>query len=240
MWSEKNINAFLAVFFCLLVLGFLFHQSPTFAGSLPGHGLGIVGSIMILMTLIYPFRKRILKKKGRQNPLNTHVTYGLLGPSLVVVHSAHKFSSLIGILVFLSLVLVVFSGVVGRYLYKKVNRSLREQKRDQKFMKARIENRKEEMTAACKVDGAADEAETTIESDVSEAYSQEQMLENCGEWLDEVRTLAEIEYATRFFDRLKTVFSRWLRIHYVISGLLFALMIVHVMTTIYYGLRWVP
>ena len=239
MWSEKNINAFLAVFFCLLVLGFLFHQSQTFAGSLLGHGLGIIGSIMILMTLIYPFRKRILKKKGRQNPLNSHVTYGLLGPSLVVIHSAHKFSSLIGILVFLSLVLVVFSGIVGRYLYKKVNRSLREQKRDQKLMKARIENRKQEMVAACKTDETADKSETDQAGD-AEAYSQEQMLEKCGEWLDEVRTLAEIEYATRFFDRLKTVFSRWIRIHYVISGLLFALMIVHVMTTIYYGLRWMP
>jgi hypothetical protein len=237
MWSEKNINAFLAVFFCLLVLGFLFHQSQTFAGSLLGHGLGIIGSIMILMTLIYPFRKRVLKKKGRQNPLNSHVTYGLLGPSLVVMHSAHKFSSLIGILVFLSLVLVVFSGIVGRYLYKKVNRSLREQKRDQKLMKARIENRKQEIMAACKTDEAADESETNTAGDY-EAYSHEEMMEKCGDWLDEVRTLAEIEYATRFFDRLKTVFSRWIRIHYVISGLLFVLMIVHVMTTIYYGLRW--
>ena len=239
MWSEKNINAFLAVFFILLVLGFLFHQSQTFAGSLLGHGLGIVGSIMILMTLIYPFRKRILKKKGRQNSLNSHVTYGLLGPSLVVIHSAHKFSSLIGILVFLSLVLLVFSGIVGRYLYKKVNRSLREQKRDQKLMKARIENRKQEMVTACKTDEAEDESDKDTAGD-SEAYSYEEMMEKCGDWLDEVRTLAELEYATRFFDRLKTVFSRWIRIHYAISGLLFALMIVHVMTTIYYGLRWMP
>lgn len=239
MWSEKNINAFLAAFFFLLVLGFLFHQNQTFAGSLLGHGLGIIGSIMILMTLIYPFRKRILKKKGRQNSLNSHVTYGLLGPCLVVIHSAHKFSSPIGILVFLSLVLVVFSGIVGRYLFKQVNRSLREQKRDQKLMKARIENRKQEMMAACKVDEAADEAETILSSDTSEGYSQEKMMEKCGEWLDEVRTLAEIEYATRFFDRLKIVFSRWIRIHYVISGLLFALMIVHIVTTLYYGLRWV-
>src|SRR6056297_4015905 len=157
MWSEKNINAFLAAFFFLLVLGFLFHQSQTFAGSLLGHGLGIIGSILILMTLIYPFRKRILKKKGRQNPLNRHVTYGLIGPSLVVIHSAHKFSSPIGILVFLSLVLVVFSGIVGRYLFKQVNRSLREQKRDQKLIKARIENRKKEMHTDCKADATVDE-----------------------------------------------------------------------------------
>jgi len=75
---------------------------------------------------------------------------------------------------------------------------------------------------------------------ISKADFEEKMMEKCGEWLDEVRTLAEIEYATRFFDRLKTVFSRWIRIHYAISGLLFALMIVHVMTTVYYGLRWLP
>lgn len=152
MWQERNINAYLAVFFAVLVMGFLVHQDPAFAGSALGHFLGIIGTVLILMTLIYPFRKRVLKKKGKQNPLNSHITYGLLGPSLVVIHSGHKLESLVGILIFLSMVLVVLSGIVGRFLFKKVNRSFKEQKQDHKLLKDRIESRKQELFASCRAD----------------------------------------------------------------------------------------
>lgn len=241
MWNEKNINAFLAFFFGLLVIGFLFHQSRTFAGSAPGHALGIAGTILILMTLIYPFRKRILKKKGKQNPLNSHISYGLIGPSLVVVHSAHKFSSLVGILVFVSLVLVVFSGIVGRYLFKKVNRSLREQKRDHRLLQDRIESRKNEMLAACMLSEEETHEQTDVPQQTPEHWEvRSDMTAACEQWLDEVRALAETEYSMQFFDRLNVLFSRWIRIHYWISGVLFALIGVHVITTLYYGLRWLP
>lgn len=228
MWPERNINAYLAVFFVILVMGFLVHQDPTFAGSALGHALGIIGGIFILMTLIYPFRKQVLKKKGKQNPLNSHIAYGLIGASLVVIHSGHKLESLIGILIFLSLVLVVLSGIVGRFLFKKVNRSLKEQKRDHKLLKERIERRKQDLFAACSVDSPDEEA------------AEDMVIDECRQWLDEIRAFADKEYNMKFFDRLKTLFTRWIWVHYIISAILFALLIVHVMTTLYYGLRWLP
>lgn len=229
MGSEKNINSYLAVFFGVLVLGLLVHQDRTFAGSALGHGLGIAGGILILMTLIYPFRKRILKKKGKQNPINSHITYGVAGASLAVIHSAHKLESLIGILIFLSLVTVILSGIVGRYLFKTVNRSLKQQKRDNKLLQNRIENRQKELRNALNADetsGAWQEADLP------------EMTDDWGRWLGEIHALAETEYNMKFFDRLKALFTKWLRIHYAISALLFALVIVHVITTLYYGLRW--
>ena len=241
MWQERNINAYLAVFFAVLVMGFLVHQDPEFAGSAPGHFLGIIGTVLILMTLIYPFRKRVLKKKGKQNPLNSHITYGLIGPSLVVIHSGHKLESLIGILIFLSLVLVVLSGIVGRFLFKKVNRSLKEQKQDHKLLKDRIERRKQELFAACSVDYSNGNAVGESVGRESSAFSPPpDLMDECSHWLDELRAFAEKEYNMRFFDRLKTLFTQWIKIHYVISGFLFALLIVHVITTLYYGLRWLP
>ena len=241
MWQERNINAYLAVFFVVLVMGFLVHQDPAFAGSALGHLLGIIGSILILMTLIYPFRKRVLKKKGKQNPLNSHIAYGLVGPSLVVIHSGHKLESLIGILIFLSLVLVVLSGIVGRFLFKKVNRSLKEQKQDQKILKDRIGRRKQELFAACRVDYSDGDAIGKLADRNPTLWSPApDLMDECSLWLDEVRALAEKEYNLRFFDRLKKLFTKWTWVHYVISGFLFALLIVHVITTIYYGLRWLP
>lgn len=236
MWNEKNINIFLVVFFALLVLGFLFHQSPDFPGSALGHSLGIIGGIFMLMTLIYPFRKRILKKKGKQNPITRHIAYGLIGSSLVVIHSAHKVSSLIGILIFLSVVLVVLSGIAGYYLFKRVNISLKEHKRDQELLKTRIKSRKQELFAACTLENTAD----ISNSEPSLWTSSSGVRDECERWLEEVRAIAEKEYAMKFFDRLKALFTKWLNIHHAFAGLLFALMIVHVLTTIYYGLRWLP
>lgn len=241
MWQERNINAYLAVFFVILVMGFLVHQDPTFAGSALGHALGIIGGIFILMTLMYPFRKQVLKKKGKQNPLNSHIAYGLVGASLVVIHSGHKLESLIGILIFLSLVLVVLSGIVGRFLFKKVNRSLKEQKRDHKLLKERIERRKHDLFAACRVDSSDEYAVKDMAGSEPSALSPApDLIDECSQWLDEIRSFAETEYNMKFFDRLKTLFTRWIWIHYIISALLFALLIVHVMTTLYYGLRWLP
>lgn len=241
MWQERNINAYLAVFFAVLVMGFLVHQDPAFAGSALGHFLGIIGTVLILMTLIYPFRKRVLKKKGKKNPLNSHITYGLVGPSLVIIHSGHKLDSLIGILIFLSLVLVVLSGIVGRFLFKKVNRSLKEQKQDHKLLKERIEGRKQDLFAACRADYSNGEAiGESVGREPSAFSAPPDLVDECSHWLDEVRAFAEKEYNMRFFDRLKTIFTKWIKAHYAISGFLFALLVVHVITTLYYGLRWLP
>ncbi|MFW6053056.1 MAG: hypothetical protein ACOC8I_04020 [Desulfosalsimonas sp.] len=210
MLTSKNIHALMAGFFVFLVLSMVYHRDPVFAGSALGHGIGIAGTILILMTLVYPFRKRIMKRKGRQNPLNTHITYGLVGPSLVVIHSAHKYESIIGSLLFLALLVVVLSGIIGRFLYRMVNRSVREQKADLKLMKTRFDGRNYES---------------------KEHYNR---------LLEEAGTIAELEYAVRFFDRLKRMFSWWIQAHYLLSGFLFALIIVHVLTVLYYGLRWLP
>ena len=235
MQNERRINAYLAFFFILLLTGFLFHQDRAFPGSALGHSLGIIGSIFMLMSLIYPFRKRILKKKGRQNPLSRHIAYGLIGSSLVVIHSAHEVSSLIGILIFLSVVLVVLSGIAGYFFFKKVNRSLKEQKKDCELLKKHVRSRRQELMAACRIDDPRNL--NRLRPRVLAGLSER---DECERWLEELRVLAEKEYSIRFFDRLKVLFSRWFNIHYAFSVFLFALLIVHVLTTIYYGLRWLP
>lgn len=229
MWVERNINAWLAGFFVLLVLGMVYHRDPAFAGSALGHGIGIAGTVFIVMTLIYPFRKRVLKKKGKKNPLQSHIAYGLIGPSLVVIHSAHKFTGIIGTLIFLVLLIVVISGIIGRFLYRKVNRSLREQKGDLKLLITRFGKRRNEIGDACEISDAS----TDTEGEYSEYLETE-----CALWADEAGAIADLEYTITFFDRLKRMFSYWIRVHYWLTAFLFALIAVHVTTTFYYGLRW--
>jgi hypothetical protein len=95
-------------------------------GSLVGHALGFVGFLMMLSTeILYSLRKRLPRfTRGRMSTwLQWHIFTGLVGPYLVLLHSAWKFNGLAGILTLATLVVVV-SGLVGRYIYTAIPRSL--------------------------------------------------------------------------------------------------------------------
>lgn len=242
MLNEKNITALLAGFFVILSLGFLVHQSPTFAGSLVGHLIGIMGTVVMIMALIYPFRKRILKKRGKENPLNSHIHYGLIGPSLVVFHSAHKFSSLIGLLCLLLLLLVVLSGIVGKILFRKVNRTLKEQEADLQFLKTAFVQQKTE-AEKCKQFlewEAAGEAGGELEPVESAGFSAGEGQQACEVILNMAQSIAEMEHSVLIFSKTKKLFTHWTGIHYTLTFFLFAMVVVHILTNFYYGIRWIP
>ena len=238
MFNEKRITPLLAVLFVALSLGFALHRSPTFAGSFLGHLIGIAGALLMCCALVYPFRKRVQKKRGKENPLNRHIYYGLIGPSVVVIHAAHKSSNLIGVITFLSMFLIVFSGIVGRFLYSRVSRTLKQQENDLSLLKAQFEAHKKD-TELYQARLRKPQIEGMEDDDSSEdekvAWERDRKYE---ELLDLVHSLAETEYVVKAFSGTKKLFSRWLRIHYMLALLLFSMMIIHILTTFYYGLRW--
>jgi len=95
------------------------------AGDLFGHGLGIIGFFLMLTTeTLYSLRKRSRRARwGRMSSwLRFHIFTGLVGPYLVLLHTSFKFNGLAGIVAALTIV-VVLSGVVGRYIYTAVPRT---------------------------------------------------------------------------------------------------------------------
>ena len=238
MLNEKRITGFLAVIFVGLSLAFIVHRSPTFAGGFLGHLVGILGAFIMCLTLIYPFKKRILKKRGKKNPINRHIYYGLIGPCLVVIHSAHKFANLIGVIAFLSMFLVVFSGIVGRFLYRKVNRTLKRHESDLSLLRGRLEELRKDtrLMRACVTTTDSDDRNDLNLMENEQMNSEQE--KKCNELMDLAHAIAEAEYIEKAFSGTKRLFSRWIRIHYVLTVLLFSVMIVHILTTSYYGFRW--
>ena len=88
--------------------------------GLVGHGFGIIGTMMILAGVtLYALRKRVpwLQKVGKlRDWLHFHIFLCLLGPFLVLLHTTFKFGGIVAI-AFWSMTLVVASGVVGRWVY---------------------------------------------------------------------------------------------------------------------------
>lgn len=95
------------------------------AGSV-GHGLGILGSAMILLLLIYSLRKRItfMRRWGDLRIwLRYHIFLGVAGPILITLHTAGKIGGLVSIS-YWSMAAVALSGMVGRYLYQQIPRNV--------------------------------------------------------------------------------------------------------------------
>ena len=96
-------------------------------GGLLSHGLGILGSLMMLLLLFYSVRKRtrIFGKAGALSRwLDIHIFFGTIGPALIILHSTLKLNGIVSIS-FWSMIMVVLSGILGRYLYIQIPRSIR-------------------------------------------------------------------------------------------------------------------
>ena len=90
--------------------------SPT--GRL-GHGYGIAGTALILTNLLYLVRRRFarLSVGSLRAWLDVHVFTGLFGAMLVMFHSAFQVRSGIAMVTVGSLLVVIVTGLLGRYLY---------------------------------------------------------------------------------------------------------------------------
>ncbi len=92
-----------------------------------GHGMGIVGSVfMILGVSLYMVRKRyrLFSRVGiLKHWLEFHIFLCTLGPILVLFHTAFKFGGIVAIS-FWSMVAVFLSGIIGRFIYIQIPRTI--------------------------------------------------------------------------------------------------------------------
>ncbi len=93
-------------------------------GGKVGHGLGVVGSSMILLLFLYSLRKRRIIRWGNLTTwLDVHIIFGILGPLFVTLHTAMKFGGIV-VVSYISMIAVMISGLFGRYIYLKIPRAI--------------------------------------------------------------------------------------------------------------------
>lgn len=91
-----------------------------------GHGLGILGSAMVLLLLLYSLRKRARFMSGKGDLriwLRYHIFLGVVGPILITLHTSFKIDGLVAVS-YWSMAAVALSGVFGRYLYQQIPRNV--------------------------------------------------------------------------------------------------------------------
>ncbi|HZS18729.1 MAG TPA: hypothetical protein VFA51_12445 [Candidatus Udaeobacter sp.] len=232
---------------CLLLvawLGFFVHRSPRFAGSGVGAAFGIAGAVLMLLPLAYviakriPFvRSRITARVSLQSLLTLHVYSGILGPLLAIIHTGHKFDSWLGITLTGVMLLVVVSGFAVRYLLTFVTHDVKDKllllqtaRGDLDHAWGVLENSPPEARALPKasllVTGLASFGIELAPSGLA------------GEVIRLAESVADLEYAVRTDEVFKRWFSRALKVHIVLSVLLYVLLALHIWAGIHFGLRW--
>jgi len=91
-----------------------------------GIKLGLLGTSLLAVVFVYALRKRIswLARRGTtKHWLNFHVVAGCSAPIVLAFHSAFKFRGIAGV-AFMIMLAVALSGIIGRYLYAQIPRSL--------------------------------------------------------------------------------------------------------------------
>lgn len=92
-----------------------------------GYSLGIIGSLFMLSLLSYSLRKRWKRMRSVFTVkfwFRLHMTLGIVGPVAILFHCNFRLASLNSSVALACMLLVAGSGLIGRYLYKKIHYGL--------------------------------------------------------------------------------------------------------------------
>ena len=91
-----------------------------------GLNLGIFGTVLFFIIFLYALRK-VIPWLGRigsvKHWMDFHIVAGVTAPFIIAFHASFKFQGIAGF-AFWIMVMVEVSGVIGRYLYAQIPRSL--------------------------------------------------------------------------------------------------------------------
>ena len=218
-----------------------------------GHGLGIIGTLMILFgVLIYIARKRynFLSKYIRlKYLLEFHIFLCSLGPILVLFHTAFKFGGIVSI-AFWSMVAVVLSGVIGRFIYIQIPRTIEGREltlNEVKGMKTDLavalqeyveidENVKEMIIRLANSETSTSKNKSTLKKLlVSKNFKKEDR-----NYI--MKLIKDDVLLSRKIARLQTMqklFRYWHVAHMPFALIMLVIVIIHVAITLAFGYKWI-
>jgi hypothetical protein len=248
-----------------------FHESHTIlkpSGPV-GHGLGILGTLMILIgvfTYIGRKKKKFLPRVGALKYwLEFHIFLCSVGPLLILFHTAFKFGGIVSIS-FWSMVAVVLSGVIGRFIYIQIPRTIQ----GRELSLTEIKEMKDNLSEQLRIKYGFDE---TIYHQLIAATIREPEKTGSGltaRIINRIRTNRDIKNKARAIfseakltgrDRkgvmklvnnemtlnarirrlqtMQTYFKYWHVAHLPFALIMLVIMVIHVAITIAFGYRWI-
>lgn len=226
-----------------------------------GHGFGIVGTIMMLVGVFGYQARKYLKSWARlgvlKHWLEFHIFLCVLGPILVLFHTSFKFGGLVSIS-FWSMMAVVFSGVIGRFIYLQIPRTIQ----GRELSLSEIHELKGNLAEKIKLEMDFEGMDEILASTSREKREGNLMVQYIADWkykskirrqlidsgirdkkLQGVMQLVSHELTiTRRIERLQVMlklFKYWHVIHLPFAIVMLVIMVIHVAVTLALGYRWI-
>lgn len=234
-----------------------------------GHGLGIIGTLLILIgvfSYIGRKKKKFLPRVGALKYwLEFHIFLCSIGPLMILFHTAFKFGGIVSIS-FWSMVAVVLSGVIGRFIYIQIPRTIQGRElslteikdmRDTLSQEIRVRyNLPDEIygqlmeTTQRKFDaGDASWLARTLKrgafnrsilKQARQSLAQTQLTSRDKKGILKL-IQNEIKINTRIarLQTMQTLFKYWHVAHLPFALIMLVIMVIHVAITIAFGYRWI-
>jgi hypothetical protein len=163
--ATRPVESGAAVKWLLLIAGsvtavylpYYFTAHPYRVNTFIPNLLGVVGGLMMLFgALLYVLRKRVraLKQMGHMKHwLNVHIFLCLYGPLLVLYHTGLSVKAVNSGVALYTMLVVLFSGVAGRYIYRHFQLTLSGERAGLKEMREEIDGVIADVTTRCPESG---------------------------------------------------------------------------------------
>ena len=240
------------------------------SSGLIGHGLGIIGSILLTFgVVIYIVRKRVkrFQKVGKLKYwLEFHIFLATLGPLLILFHTAFRFGGIVSIS-FWSMVAVVASGIIGRYIYQliphnidgnelsqseisKMDFNLRITLQEKYKISTEIINKLEEATSNTNREIKISGLILYIIKDTLHNQKQLKYINKClhnanlsakdkKEVLRLSKTKLSLARKIVLLHTTQRLFGYWHVAHFPFAVIMFIIMIVHIVVAFTFGYKWI-
>jgi hypothetical protein len=234
-----------------------------------GHGLGIVGSLIIIIGVFsYMIRKRnrsLMRLGVLKYWLEFHIFLCTLGPIMVLFHTAFKFGGIVAVS-FWSMVAVFLSGVIGRFIYIQIPRSIE----GRELSLSEVRDMKTDVGDIINLsDGLDEESYNAIVDSTKkrvDVYHENILMRFFKNYREDKKSLRKVKSVlkknkldkaqytqvltlvkdeislNRRIERLaimQNMFKYWHVAHLPFALVMLVIMIIHVVVTVVFGFRWI-
>lgn len=236
------------------------HKTLKPSGPL-GHGLGIAGTLLMVIGVFGYQARKYMKSLSRvwvlKHWLEFHIFLCTLGPIMVLFHTSFKFGGLVSIS-FWSMVAVVASGVVGRFIYLQIPRTIQ----GRELSLNEIRGMQSELTEKIEVELSNEKLNEILALTKRSSSEKSMIAQYLADWklkgsikeqlkranlsdkkLNGVMSLVSNELnMNRKIERLQVMqkwFNYWHVIHLPFAIIMLVIMLIHVGVTIAFGYKWI-
>lgn len=237
--------------------------------GLIGHGIGILGSLcMIIGVSMYMVRKRyrIFSRWGLLKYwLEFHIFLCTIGPIMVLFHTSFKFGGIVAIS-FWSMVAVFLSGIIGRFIYLQIPRTIE----GRELSLTEVRDLKRDIGAtlinAVQLDPESHKVIVNSIRVKDELFHKNYFVRALWKYVDDLKTLKKVKSVlrknkvsklqkeeviglvkneislNRKIERLanmQELFKYWHVVHMPFALVMLVIMVIHVVVTIVFGYRWI-